>query len=249
MPVKTQPAIPVFVPGTPVQIPHPPANPQPQNNLPGPADIQAQIKPPPPVKMPAQMHPAKMPAKMRRAIPVFIPSTPVQIPHPPANPQSQNNLPGPADVQGHIDPPPAAKMAAQMQPPLPMFIPSMPVQMPHPLADLEAPNNRPDLANLQPQDNLNYPGPADVQAEIDPPPQGNMPGQIQPPLPPSIPRTPEPDEDAPVADIQGAEVLIREDPGFEYPNVAQRVPRTGSDLSQISEYFRDNLHVYFVFTY
>ena len=60
---------------------------------------------------------------------------------------------------------------------------------------------------------------------------------------------PEPDKDAPAVDIQGAEVLILEDSGFEYPNVVQRVPRTGSDLSQISEYFRDNLHVDFVFTY
>ena len=178
-----------------------------------------------------------------------IPGTPVQIPHPPAaNPQPQNNLPGPADVQGLIDPPPAANMAVQMQQPLPLFIPSTPVQIPHPPVHPEAQNNHPNPGNLQPQDNLNPPGPADVQAEIDAPPRGNIPGQIQPPLPASITGMPEPDEDAPAADIQGAEVLIPQDPGFEYPNVTQRVPCTGSNLSQISEYFHDNLHVYFVLT-
>ena len=53
---------------------------------------------------------------------------------------------------------------------------------------------------------------------------------------------------APPADIQGAAAQIAEDPGFEYLGMARRVRRAVSDLSQISEFFRNIPYVSF-FTY
>ena len=46
----------------------------------------------------------------------------------------------------------------------------------------------------------------------------------------------------------GAAAQIAEDPGFEYLGMARLVPRAVSDLSQISEFFRNILYV-FSFTY
>jgi len=49
------------------------------------------------------------------------------------------------------------------------------------------------------------------------------------------------------ADIQGAAVLIGEDPGFEYLAMAPPVPCAVSDLSQITEFFGNILYVFFLY--
>ena len=51
-------------------------------------------------------------------------------------------------------------------------------------------------------------------------------------------------QDGPGADIPGAAALIVEDPGFEYFGIARRVPRAVSDLSQISQFFRNNTDMF-----
>jgi len=53
-------------------------------------------------------------------------------------------------------------------------------------------------------------------------------------------------QDAPAVDISGAAALIVEDPGFEYLNMARRVPRPLLDLSQIREFFRNHPDVFFL---
>jgi len=87
-----------------------------------------------------------------------------------------------------------------------------------------------------------------LQGPINPPGQVKIPAQDEAAPPMGILGTPLGMQHAPLADSQGAAAQIAEDPGFEYLGMARRVPRTVSDLSQISEFFLNILYVFF-FTY
>jgi len=90
--------------------------------------------------------------------------------------------------------------------------------------------------------------PANLQGPINPPGPVNVPAQDEAAPPMGILGTPLGMQHAPPADIQGAAAQIAEDPGFEYLGMAQQVPRAVSDLSQITEFFRNIPYVFF-FTY
>ena len=89
---------------------------------------------------------------------------------------------------------------------------------------------------------------ANLQEPINPPSPVNIPVQNQAAPPMGILGTPLGMQHAPPADIQAAAAQIAEDPGFEYLGMARQVPRAVSDLSQISEFFRNIPYVFF-FTY
>jgi hypothetical protein len=136
-----------------------------------------------------------------------------------------------------------------------MFIPGTPVRVQHAPANVQAPNNPAGAADLQAPNNPagaadlqapnNPAGAANLQAPNNPAIQVVIPARIQAVPPMGILGTPLGMQDAPPADIPGAAALIVEDPGFEYLGMARRVPRAVSDLSQISEFFRNNSDVFF----
>jgi hypothetical protein len=124
-----------------------------------------------------------------------------------------------------------------------MFIPGTPVRVQHAPANVQAPNNPAGAADLQAPNNPA--GAANLQAPNNPAIQVVIPARIQAVPPMGILGTPLGMQDAPPADIPGAAALIVEDPGFEYLGMARRVPRAVSELSQISEFFRNNSDVFF----
>ena len=148
---------------------------------------------------------------------MFIPGTPVRVQHAPANVQAPNNRAGAADLQAPNNPAGAANLQAPKNP--------------AGAANLQPPNNPAGAANLQPPNN-----PA-IQVVI--------PARIQAVPPMGILGTPLGMQDAPPADIPGAGALIVEHPAFEYLGMARRVPGGVSELSQISELFRNNSDVFF----
>jgi len=127
----------------------------------------------------------------------------------------------PANLQGPINPPRPVNIRAQDESAPPMVILGMPLGMQN------APRNLEGL--------INAPGP------------GNIPAQNQAAPPVGILGTPLGMQHAPPADMQGAAAQMAQDPGFEYLGMAQRVPRAVSDLSQISEFFRNIPHVFFLY--
>jgi len=90
--------------------------------------------------------------------------------------------------------------------------------------------------------------PVNLQGPINPPSLVNIPAQDEAAPPMGILGMPQGMQHAPLADIQGAAAQIAEDVGFESLGMARRVPRALSDLSQISEFFRNIPYVCF-FTY
>jgi len=110
-------------------------------------------------------------------------------------------------------------------------------------ADPQAPNNPSGTANLQGSNNPA--GAANPQAPINPAIKEVIPARIQAAPPMGILGTPLGRQYAPPVDIPGAAALIVEDPGFEYLGMARPVPRAVSELSQISEFVRNNLDVFF----
>jgi len=119
-----------------------------------------------------------------------------------------------------------------------MFIPGTPVRVQHAQANVQAPNNPASAADLQAPNNPA--GAANPQAPNNPAIQVVIPARIQAVPPMGILGTPLGMQDAPPVDIPGAAALIMEDPGFEYLYMARRVPRAVLELSQISEFFRNN---------
>jgi len=246
IPAQIQAAPLMGILGTPLGMQHaPPANPQAQNNPPppGPAIPQAQNNPPGAANPQAQNNPP---------------------PAGPANLQAQNNPPppGPANPRARnvlrLGPKyrhPPANISAINHLALPMFIPGTPVRVQHAPANVQAPNNPAGAADLQAPNNPagaanlqapnNPAGAANPQAPNNPAIQVVIPARIQAVPPMGILGTPLGMQDAPPADIPGAAALIVEDPGFEYLGMARRVPRAVSDLSQISEFFRNNSDVFF----
>jgi len=172
---------------------------------------------------------------------MFIPGTPVRVQHAPANVQAPNNPAGAADLQAPNNPAGVANLQAP--------------KYPAGAANLQPPNNPASAANLQPPNNpagaANLQAPntparaANLQAPNNPAIQVVIPARIQAVPPMGILGTPLGMQDAPPADIPGAGALIVEDPGFEYLGMARRVPRGMSELSQISELFRNNSDVFF----
>jgi len=160
--------------------------------------------------------------------------TPLGIKHAPANPPGPINLPGQEDipVQIQADPPmgilgtPLGMKHAPANPPGPMNLPSqedIPVQIQadHPMGILgrplgikHAPGNPPGPINL--------PGPEDI------------PVQIQADAPMGILGRPMGMRHAHLADIPEAAAQNVEDPLIQSFDVAPRVPRAVSGLSQIS---------------
>ena len=208
-----------------------PAIPQAQNNPPGAANLQVQNNSPPagPANLQAQNNP---PA------------------HGPANPRAGNVLRlGPKYRH------PLANISAINHLALTMFIPGTPVRIQHAPANVQDPNNPGGAANLQAPNNpagaANLQAPnnparaANPQAPNNPAIQVVIPARIQAVPPMGILGTPLGMQDAPPADIPGAAALIVEDPGFEYLGMARRVPHAVSELSQISEFFRNNSDVFF----
>jgi len=90
--------------------------------------------------------------------------------------------------------------------------------------------------------------PANLQGPINAPGLGNIPAQDHAAPPLGTRSTPLGMQHAPLADIQGAAAQIAEDLGFEYPGMTPQVPHAVSDLSPISEFFRNMPYVFF-FTY
>ena len=88
--------------------------------------------------------------------------------------------------------------------------------------------------------------PANLRGPINSPGAVNIAAQNRAAHPMGILGTPLGIQHAPPVDIQGAAAQIAEDPGFESPGMARRVPRAVSDLSQIGEFFRNNLDVFFL---
>ena len=136
-----------------------------------------------------------------------------------------------------------------------MFVPGTPVRVQHASANVQAPNNPAGAADLQA---LNNPaGAANLQAPNNPAGAANPQAPNNPAIlvvfPARIPAVPPMGilgiplgiQDAPAADIPGAAALIVEDPGFEYLGMARRVRGAVSELSQISELFRNNWDVLF----
>ena len=136
-----------------------------------------------------------------------------------------------------------------------MFIPGTPVRVQHAPANDEAPNNLAGSADLQApnnpagaaniQDPNNPAGSANPQAPNNPAIQVVIPARIQAVPPMGNLGTPLGMQDAPPADILGAAALIVENLGLEYLGMARRVHRAVSELSQISEFFRNNSDVFF----
>jgi len=243
--------------------PHPPANLPGQNNPPGAANLPRQDNPPGAVNLPGQNNPpgvanlqgpinppglVNIPAQNQASHPMGILGTPLGMQHAPVNLQGQINPPGPLNI-------PAQDEAAH-----PMGILGTQLGMQHALANLQGPINSPGLVNIPAQDEAAHPmgilgtplgmqhSPANLQGQINPPGLVNIPVQDKAAPPMGILGTPLGMQHAPPADIQGAAALMKKDPGFEYLGMARRVPRAVSDRSQISEFFRNILYVFF-FTY
>jgi len=202
--------------GTPLGIKHTPANLLGPINLPGSEDIPVQIESGPSMG---------------------ILGTPLGIKHAPANPQGPINLPGQAErpVQIQADPPmgilgtPLGIKQGPANPPGPINLPGqedIPVQIQAdrpmgilgtPLGIKHAPANPPGPNNL--------PGPEDIPVQIQADPLMGILGRAM------VIRH------APLADILEAAAANVEDPLIQSFDVAWRVRRAVSGLSQISEFF------------
>jgi len=213
-------------PGPAQNVPAPPANPQAQNiaALPN-AGPFGQNTPLANAPGPAQNVPA--PTVGAQAVPA-----------PPANPQAQNIAapPGPADPEAQIDPPPPGPANPQRRIGLrlgnlyrqknahqPANVPGQIQSGPSmgilgtPLGIKHAPVNPPGPINL--------PGPEDIPVQI----------QADPPI--GILGRPMGMRHVPLADIPKAAAPNVEDPLIQSFDVARRVRRAVSGLSQISEFF------------
>jgi len=237
-------------PGPAQNLPAPLANPQAQNNPPppGPANPQPQNNPPPPGPAnPQKNRRPPGPANPQPRIVLRLGNLHKQKnPHPPANLPGQDNPPGAANLPGQDNPPGAANLPGPINPPG--------------AANLQGPINPPGPVNIPAQNQAAHPmgilgtppgmqhAPVNLQGPINPPGPVNIPAQDEAAPPMRILGTPLGMQHAAPADIPGAVAQIAEDPGFEYLGMAQRVPRAMSDLSQISEFFRNILYVSF-FTY
>jgi len=166
----------------------------------------------------------------------------------------------PVNLQGPINPPGPVNIPAQDEAAHPMGILGTQLGIQHAPANLQRAMNPPGPVNIPAQDEPAHPmgilctplgmqhAPANLQGLINPPGPVNIPAQDKAAPPMRILGTPLGMQHAAPADIEGAVAQIAEDPGFEYLGMARRVPRAVSDLSQISEFFRNILYVCFLLT-
>jgi len=242
-------------PGPAQNVPAPPVNPQAPNiaTPPGPTDRQAQNDPPRPGPANPQPRiglrlgnlywqknahqPANIPGQIQPGPSMGILGTPLRIKHAPANPPGPINLPAQEDIPVQIQSGPSMGILGT------------------PLCIKHAPANPPGPINLPGQEDI----PLQIQAY---PPMGilgtplrikhapaNHPGPINQPGPEDIPRQIQPDppigilgrpmgmRHAPRPDIPEAAAPNVEDPLIQSFDVAHRVRRAVSGLSQMSEFF------------
>jgi len=245
-------------------VPPPPANPQAQNIAAplGSADPEPQNDPLPPGPANLQRRiglrlgnlywhknahqPANIPGQIQSGPSMGILGTPLGIKHAPANPPRPINLPSPEDIPVQIQSGPSMGILGTL------------------LGIKHAPANSPGPINLLGQEDI----PVQIQAApsmgilgtplgikhapANPPGPIILPGpeaicvqiQVDPPM--CIVGRPMGMRHAPLADIPSAAAPNVEDPLIQSVDVARRVRRAVSGLSQISQFFNNNPDVFFL---
>jgi len=239
-------------PGPAQNVPAPPAGAQAQNIVspPGPADPEAQNDPPPPGPANPQRRiglrlcnlyrqknahqKANIPGQIQSGLSMGILGMPLGIKHAPANPPGPIKLPGPEDIPVQIQSGPSMGILgtplgikhAPANPPGPINLPGqedIPVQTQSapPMGILGTPLGI-KRAQANPPGPISLPGREDIPVQI----------QADPPM--GILGRPMGMRHAPLADIAAPNL---EDRLIQSLDVARRVHRAVSGLSQISEFF------------